>query len=98
MVRNRPTAYGPGGGSASSACLLAAVTLCAVAAVGGLTYKRHQRRLEDTVGTQLLNIAPSPPSRSTLRCTLRPSEASTLARRPTCGSRESSSPFGTRCC
>ena len=39
------------------ACLLAAVTLCAVAAVGGLTYKRHQRELEDTVGTQLLNIA-----------------------------------------
>src|SRR5712671_4332062 len=38
-------------------CLLAAVTLCAVAAVGGLTYKRHQRELEDTVGTQLLNIA-----------------------------------------
>src|SRR5260370_34615454 len=50
------TAYGPGGGSASSACLLAAVTLCAVAAVGGLTYQRHQRELEDTVGTQLLNI------------------------------------------
>jgi len=39
------------------ACLLTAVTLLAVAAVGGLTYKRHQRELEDTVGTQLLNIA-----------------------------------------
>ena len=39
------------------ACLLTAVTLCAVAAVGGFTYKRHQRELEDTVGTQLLNIA-----------------------------------------
>lgn len=39
------------------ACLLAAVTLCAVAAVGGFTYARHQRELEDTVGTQLLNIA-----------------------------------------
>ena len=39
------------------ACLLAAVTLLAVAAVGGFTYKRHQRELADTVGTQLLNIA-----------------------------------------
>jgi class 3 adenylate cyclase len=39
------------------ACLLTAVTLLAVAAVGGFTYKRHQRELEDTVGTQLLNIA-----------------------------------------
>ena len=43
--------------SVKLACLLAAVTLCAVAAVGGLTYQRHQRELEDTVGTQLLNIA-----------------------------------------
>jgi class 3 adenylate cyclase len=39
------------------ACLLTAVTLCAVAAVGGFTYTRHQREVEDTVGTQLLNIA-----------------------------------------
>src|SRR5262245_58019657 len=39
------------------ACLLAAVTLLAVAAVGGVTYKRYQRELADTVGTQLLNIA-----------------------------------------
>jgi len=39
------------------ACLLTAVTLLAVAAVGGFTYQRHQRELEDTVGTQLLNIA-----------------------------------------
>ena len=39
------------------ACLLAVVTLLAVAAVGGFTYKRHQRELADTVGTQLLNIA-----------------------------------------
>ena len=39
------------------ACLLTAVTLLAAAAVGGFTYKRHQRELEDTVGTQLLNIA-----------------------------------------
>jgi len=39
------------------ACLLTAVTLLAVAAVGGFTYKRHQRELADTVGTQLLNIA-----------------------------------------
>jgi class 3 adenylate cyclase len=43
--------------SVKLACLLAAATLCAVAAVGGLTYTRHQRELEDTVGTQLLNIA-----------------------------------------
>src|SRR3989441_11294150 len=43
--------------SVKLACLLTAVTVCAVAAVGGLTYKRHQRELEDTVGTQLLNIA-----------------------------------------
>jgi hypothetical protein len=84
--------------SVKLACLLAAVTLCAVAAVGGLTYKRHQRELEDTVGTQLLNIVRVTPSRSTLRCTLKSSAASTLAHRPTCGSRESSSPFGTRCC
>jgi len=42
--------------SVKLACLLAAVTLCAVAAVGGLTYQHHQRELEDTVGTQLLNI------------------------------------------
>ena len=53
----RPTAYRPGGGSVKFACLLAAVTLCTVAAVGGLTYKCHQRELENTVGTQLLNIA-----------------------------------------
>jgi len=39
------------------ACLLAVVTLLAVAAVGAFTYKRHQRELADTVGTQLLNIA-----------------------------------------
>jgi class 3 adenylate cyclase len=39
------------------ALLVTAVTLLAVAAVGGITYKRHQRELEDTVGTQLLNIA-----------------------------------------
>jgi len=39
------------------ACLLTAVTLLAVAAVGAFTYKRHQRELADTVGTQLLNIA-----------------------------------------
>ena len=39
------------------ACLLAAVTVVAVAGVGGFTYKRHQRELADTVGTQLLNIA-----------------------------------------
>ena len=43
--------------SVKLACLLTAVTVCAVAAVGGLTYKRHQRELEDTVGTQLLNFA-----------------------------------------
>src|SRR5215831_4525851 len=39
------------------ALLVTAVTLLAVAAVGGITYKRHQRELADTVGTQLLNIA-----------------------------------------
>ncbi len=43
--------------SVKLARLLTAVTVCAVAAVSGLTYKRHQRELEDTVGTQLLNIA-----------------------------------------
>ncbi|HYB42076.1 MAG TPA: adenylate/guanylate cyclase domain-containing protein [Candidatus Methylomirabilis sp.] len=37
--------------------LFAAVTLLAVGAVGLFTYERHQRELEDTVGTQLLNIA-----------------------------------------
>ena len=39
------------------ACLLAGVTVLAVAAVGGFTYQRHQWELADTVGTQLLNIA-----------------------------------------
>jgi class 3 adenylate cyclase len=39
------------------ACLLAGVTVVAVAAVGGFTYQRYQRELADTVGTQLLNIA-----------------------------------------
>ena len=39
------------------ALLLTAVTLLAVGAVGGITYKRYQRELSDTVGTQLLNIA-----------------------------------------
>src|SRR5262249_49096797 len=39
------------------ALVVPAVTLLAVAAVGGITYKRHQRELADTVGTQLLNIA-----------------------------------------
>src|SRR5215510_14480952 len=39
------------------ALLVTAVTLLAVGAVGGITYKRHQRELADTVGTQLLNIA-----------------------------------------
>lgn len=39
------------------ACLLAAVTVLAVAAVGGFTYQRYRRELADTVGTQLLNIA-----------------------------------------
>src|SRR5499433_507478 len=39
------------------ALLLTAVTLLAVGAVGGITYKRYQRELADTVGTQLLNIA-----------------------------------------
>jgi class 3 adenylate cyclase len=37
--------------------LFAVVTLLAVGAVGLFTYGRHQRELEDTVGTQLLNIA-----------------------------------------
>ncbi len=33
------------------------MTLLAVGAVGFFTYERHQRELQDTVGTQLLNIA-----------------------------------------
>src|SRR5262245_43182268 len=39
------------------AALFAVVTLLAVGAVGLFTYERHKRELEDTVGTQLLNIA-----------------------------------------
>ena len=39
------------------ACLLAALTVLAVAAVGAFTYQRYQRELADTVGTQLLNMA-----------------------------------------
>jgi class 3 adenylate cyclase len=37
--------------------LFAAVTLLAVGAVGLFTYERHQEEVQDTVGTQLLNIA-----------------------------------------
>jgi class 3 adenylate cyclase len=39
------------------AVFLAAVTLAAVGLVGGLIYQRHQSAVEETVGTQLLNIA-----------------------------------------
>jgi class 3 adenylate cyclase len=39
------------------AAFFAAITLLAVGAVGVLTYTRQQREVEDTVGTQLLNIA-----------------------------------------
>src|SRR5262249_30855562 len=37
--------------------LFALVTLLAVGAVGLFTYERYQREVQDTVGTQLLNIA-----------------------------------------
>src|SRR5512134_736776 len=37
--------------------LFAVVTLLAVGAVGLFTYERQQREVQDTVGTQLLNIA-----------------------------------------
>jgi class 3 adenylate cyclase len=39
------------------AALFATVTLLAVGAVGLFTYGRYQREVQDTVGTQLLNIA-----------------------------------------
>ena len=39
------------------AALFAAVTVLAVGLVGGLVYERQRRELEETVGTQLLNIA-----------------------------------------
>jgi class 3 adenylate cyclase len=39
------------------AAFFAAVTFLAVGAVGALTYTRQQREVEDSVGTQLLNIA-----------------------------------------
>src|SRR5215831_12335375 len=39
------------------AVFFAAVTFLAVGAVGALTYARQQREVEDSVGTQLLNIA-----------------------------------------
>ena len=39
------------------AAFFAVVTLLAVGAVGALTYPRQQREVEDSVGTQLLNIA-----------------------------------------
>jgi len=39
------------------AAFFAAVTFLAVGAVGGMTYTRQQREVEDSVGTQLLNIA-----------------------------------------
>jgi class 3 adenylate cyclase len=39
------------------AAFFAAVTFLAVGAVGALTYTRQQRQVEDSVGTQLLNIA-----------------------------------------
>ena len=37
--------------------LFAVVTMLAVGAVGRFTYQRQQREVQDTVGTQLLNIA-----------------------------------------
>jgi hypothetical protein len=43
--------------SVRPAVFFATVTLVAVAAVGALTYQRHRRELEDTVGTQILDIA-----------------------------------------
>src|SRR5262245_41456587 len=39
------------------AALFALVTVLAVGAVGLVTYERQQREVQDTVGTQLLNIA-----------------------------------------
>jgi adenylate cyclase len=39
------------------AALFAAVTLLAVGAVGLFTYERYKREVQDTVGTQLMNIA-----------------------------------------
>ena len=39
------------------AAFFAAVTFLAVGAVGAMTYTRQQREVEDSVGTQLLNIA-----------------------------------------
>ena len=39
------------------AALFAAVTVLAVALVGGVVYERQKREVEGTVGTQLLNIA-----------------------------------------
>ena len=39
------------------AALFAIVTLVAVGLVGGFVYQRQKREVEDTVGTQLLNIA-----------------------------------------
>src|SRR5262245_1171704 len=39
------------------AALFAAVTFLAVGAVGLVTYGRYQREVQDTVGTQLMNIA-----------------------------------------
>jgi class 3 adenylate cyclase len=39
------------------AAFFAALTFLAVGAVGALTYTRQQREVEDSVGTQLLNIA-----------------------------------------
>src|SRR5215831_16220649 len=39
------------------AAFFAALTFLAVGAVGAVTYTRQQREVEDTVGTQLLNIA-----------------------------------------
>ncbi len=43
--------------SVRHAAFFAALTLVAVGAVGGLTYQRYRREVEDSVGTQLLNIA-----------------------------------------
>jgi hypothetical protein len=39
------------------AALFAVVTLLAVGAVGALVYERQKREIEETLGTQLLNIA-----------------------------------------
>jgi class 3 adenylate cyclase len=61
------------------AAFFAAVTFLAVGAVGFLTYTRQQREVEDSVGTQLLNLARVAALDPRLRASVDPGQSSDSA-------------------